>query len=103
MSMLITTHGRMTRNLNTAVPPLLRRSASQGGRSGHTVGRSASASDKLHRDTRSHTGAEDVNRCRLSQMLRPERRTGVKRAEVITAWLVQDGRGWLRLSGQSGI
>jgi hypothetical protein len=28
-----------------------------------------------------------------------ERKTGVKRAEVITAWLVQDERGWLRLAG----
>jgi hypothetical protein len=28
-----------------------------------------------------------------------ERKTGVKRAEVITARLVQDERGWLRLAG----
>ena len=28
-----------------------------------------------------------------------ERKTGVKHAEVITAWLVQDERGWLRLAG----
>jgi hypothetical protein len=27
-----------------------------------------------------------------------ERKTGVKRAEVITARLVQDGRGWLKLA-----
>jgi hypothetical protein len=27
-----------------------------------------------------------------------ERKTGVKRAEVITARLVQDDRGWLRLA-----
>jgi hypothetical protein len=27
-----------------------------------------------------------------------ERKTGVKRAEVITARLVQDERGWLRLA-----
>ena len=29
----------------------------------------------------------------------PERKTGVKRAEVITARVVQDERGWLRLAG----
>jgi hypothetical protein len=29
----------------------------------------------------------------------PERKTGVKCAEVITARLVQDERGWLRLAG----
>jgi hypothetical protein len=28
-----------------------------------------------------------------------ERKTGVKHAEVITARLVQDERGWLRLAG----
>jgi hypothetical protein len=28
-----------------------------------------------------------------------ERKTGVKRAEVVTARLVQDERGWLRLAG----
>jgi hypothetical protein len=28
-----------------------------------------------------------------------ERKTGVKHAEVVTARLVQDGRGWLRLAG----
>jgi hypothetical protein len=28
-----------------------------------------------------------------------ERKTGVKRAEVITARVVQDERGWLRLAG----
>jgi hypothetical protein len=28
-----------------------------------------------------------------------ERKTGVKRADVITARLVQDERGWLRLAG----
>jgi hypothetical protein len=28
-----------------------------------------------------------------------ERKTGVKRAEVITARLVQDERGWVRLAG----
>jgi hypothetical protein len=28
-----------------------------------------------------------------------ERKTGVKHAEVITARLVQDDRGWLRLAG----
>lgn len=31
--------------------------------------------------------------------LRTERKTGVKRAEVITTRLVQDERGWLRLAG----
>ena len=36
-----------------------------------------------------------------AQTLTPgsERKTGVKRAEVITARLVQDSRGWLRLAG----
>jgi predicted RNA methylase len=29
----------------------------------------------------------------------PERKTGVKRAEVVTTRLVQDERGWLRLAG----
>jgi hypothetical protein len=28
-----------------------------------------------------------------------ERKTGVKRAEVVTVRLVQDERGWLRLAG----
>jgi tRNA(Arg) A34 adenosine deaminase TadA len=28
-----------------------------------------------------------------------ERKTGVKHAEVVTARLVQDERGWLRLAG----
>ena len=29
----------------------------------------------------------------------PERKTGVKHAEVVTTRLVQDERGWLRLAG----
>ena len=32
-------------------------------------------------------------------LITSERKTGVKHAEVITARLVQDERGWLRLGG----
>jgi hypothetical protein len=35
----------------------------------------------------------------LPAVITPERKTGVKHAEVVTARLVQDGRGWLRLAG----
>src|SRR5439155_7492254 len=42
-----------------------------------------------------------ANDSRFRKLVRgtPERKTGVKHAEVITAWLIQDERGWLRLAG----
>jgi hypothetical protein len=38
-------------------------------------------------------------RSRPPTLTASERKTGVKRAEVITVRLVQDERGWLRLAG----
>ncbi len=35
----------------------------------------------------------------LAAVTTSERKTGVKRAEVVTGGLVQDERGWLRLAG----
>ena len=35
----------------------------------------------------------------LTPVTTSERKTGVKHAEVVTARLVQDERGWLRLAG----
>jgi hypothetical protein len=36
----------------------------------------------------------------LTPVTTSERKTGVKRAELITARLLQDDRGWLRLAGE---
>jgi hypothetical protein len=45
------------------------------------------------------TGHVEVWRDLLLRPVTSERKTGVKHAEVVTARLVQDERGWLRLAG----
>jgi len=37
--------------------------------------------------------------CRVAGRGEGRGNAGVKHAEVVTAWLVQDERGWLRLAG----
>jgi hypothetical protein len=38
--------------------------------------------------------------CRVAGHGEGRGNVGVKHAEVVTAWLVQDERGWLRLAGR---